>query len=182
MGPATSPQGGPLTRRGFVLRLLAGVGGVLAAALVVPAAGFAAGPAIAGRLRWPFLGGSVPPTPRATGWRAIGPVGDFELGVPKLVPVTLPVKVEGAVEPTQVAVYVVEQDQADAVILDIHCTHMGCPVAWSDGAKRYLCPCHGGAFTATGDPVAGPPPRPMDRYQTQVTDQQVWMGPLIEPA
>ena len=164
-----------------MLRVLAAVGGALAAALGVSVAGLAAAPALVDRLRWPLLGGSIPPTPRTAGWQSIGPVDGFEVGVPKLASVTLPVAVEGATEPTAVSVYVVRPDQARVLVFDIHCTHMGCPVAWSQGAARYLCPCHGGAFTAGGDPTAGPPPRPLDRYQATVSDQQVWLGPLVEP-
>jgi quinol---cytochrome c reductase iron-sulfur subunit, bacillus type len=179
--PARATDGGRFTRRAFVVRVLAGVSAALAAALAVPVAGLAAGPALKSRIRWPFLGGSIPPTPRATGWRSIGPVSGFEVGVPTFITVTLPVNVQGATEPTPVAVYVVRPDQDSVLILDLHCTHMGCPVSWSQGAKRYLCPCHGGAFAADGTRVVGPPPRRLDRYQALVANQVVWMGPLIEP-
>ncbi len=180
-GEAAPPaDGSRFTRRSFVLRVLAGVGAVLAAAVAVPIAGLAAGSAFKDHLRWQFLGSAIPPTPRAPGWRSIGPVSGLEIGVPKFVTVTLPVEVQGATEPTAVSVYVVRRSDGGALILDIHCTHMGCPLGWSEGAKRFLCPCHGGAFTADGSNVQGPPPRPMDRYQTVVANQEIWMGPLIE--
>jgi len=164
------------------MRALAGVGAALATAIGVPIAGLAAAPALRPSLRWPLLAGSVPPTPRTTGWVSLGPVDGFEIGAPKFLPVTVPVEGQGATEPTQIAVYVVRPDAESVSILDIHCTHMGCPVGWSPGAKRFLCPCHGGAFTTDGAREAGPPPRPLDRYQALVANQEVWMGPLIEPA
>jgi len=182
IGTDSPADGGRTTRRTFVIRALAGVGAALAAAVGVPIAGLAASPAFRSSLRWPLLAGSVPPTPRTTGWTSLGPVGGFEVGVPKLLPVTVPVEVQGATESTQIAVYVVRPDAGSVNILDIHCTHMGCPVGWSQGAKRFLCPCHGGAFTADGAREAGPPPRPLDRYQALVANQEVWMGPLVEPA
>ena len=179
--PGSAHNGGRLTRRAFVGRLLGGVGAAIGVALAAPVVGLAAGPVLKDRLRWPFLGGAIPPTPRASGWRMIGPVSTFEPGVPKLMTVTLPVAVAGVTESTQVAIYVVRPAPDRIEILDIHCTHMGCPVSWSQGAKRYLCPCHGGAFTAEGARVEGPPPRSLDRYQALVANQEVWMGPLVEP-
>ncbi len=185
--PAAAPVpatvgGGRFTRRGFGMRVLGGVGTLLAAAVGIPVAGMAVSPAFRSSLHWPFLAGAVPPTPRVTEWQSLGPVDSFEVGVPKLLPVTVPIEIQGAIEPTQVAVYVVRPDADSVTILDIHCTHMGCPLGWSQGAKRFLCPCHGGAFSMDGSAQAGPPPRAMDRYQALVANQAVWIGPLVEPA
>jgi Rieske Fe-S protein len=172
----------PWARRTFVVRALGGVGAVLAAAVAIPVAGMAAAPATRGPLRWNALAGSVPPTPRSTGFVSLGPLSNFQVGVPTLLPVTVSVDIGGTVQDAQIAVYVVRPHEQSVQILDIHCTHMGCPVAWSQGAKRFLCPCHGGAFTADGHQADGPPPRPLDRYQAIIANQEVWMGPLIEGA
>jgi len=173
----------PWARRTFVLRALGGIGAAIAAVVAIPVAGMAAAPATKGPLRWSFMSGSVPPTPRTTGFTNLGPLSNFPVGgPPTLLPVTVPVEVRGIAAEAQIAVYVVRPHDQSVLILDIHCTHMGCPVGWSVGAKRFLCPCHGGAFTADGHEVAGPPPRPMDRYQALIANQQVWMGPLIEGA
>jgi menaquinol-cytochrome c reductase iron-sulfur subunit len=172
----------PWARRTFVLRALGGIGAALAAVVAVPVVGLAAAPAARSPLRWPFLAGSVPPTPRTTGFVSLGPVSNFQIGIPTLLPVTVPVEIGGTTQATQIAVYVVRPDADNVTIMDIHCTHMGCPVGWSQGAKRFLCPCHGGAFSAEGIQEAGPPPRPLDRYQSLIANQEVWMGPLIEGA
>ncbi len=172
----------PWARRTFVIRALAGIGATLAAVVAVPVVGMAAAPARSSPLRFSFLSGSVPPTPRATGFTNLGPITNFPVGVPTLLPVTVSVNIGGATQDAQIAVYVIRPHDQSVVILDIHCTHMGCPVGWSAGAKRFLCPCHGGGFTADGHQVAGPPPRPLDRYQALIANQEVWMGPLIEGA
>ena len=48
------------------------------------------------------------------------------------------------------------------------CTHLGCRVAWDDGAGEFRCPCHGGRFSRTGTVAAGPPPRPLDQVMVRV--------------
>jgi succinate dehydrogenase / fumarate reductase, iron-sulfur subunit len=48
------------------------------------------------------------------------------------------------------------------------CTHLGCTVRWDGPADQFRCACHGGAFDRSGNVTAGPPPRPMDRYETKV--------------
>lgn len=37
------------------------------------------------------------------------------------------------------------------------CPHLGCKVHWLAEEKRFLCPCHNGAFDADGRGVSGPP-------------------------
>jgi quinol---cytochrome c reductase iron-sulfur subunit, bacillus type len=46
------------------------------------------------------------------------------------------------------------------------CMHLGCPVR-SFGTS-FGCPCHGGQYDVEGRPTAGPPVRPLDRYETRV--------------
>ncbi len=44
------------------------------------------------------------------------------------------------------------------------CTHLSCAVYWQPEEGRLYCPCHDGVFdAATGEPVAGPPQRPLPR-------------------
>jgi Rieske Fe-S protein len=42
------------------------------------------------------------------------------------------------------------------------CTHLACAVLWRSEHGQLECPCHDGVFDpATGEVVAGPPPRPL---------------------
>ena len=173
----------PWARRAFVLRTLGAAGVALAAVVAIPVAGLASALAIRRPLRWPLLAGSIAPTPRSTEFVNLGPLSSFPIGgAPTLLPVTVPVEIGGVTQDARIAVYVERLHDQSVVIMDIHCTHMGCPVGWSEGAKRFLCPCHGGAFTGDGHSESGPPPRPLDRYQAIIANQQVWMGPLVEGA
>jgi Rieske Fe-S protein len=52
--------------------------------------------------------------------------------------------------------------------LSATCTHLGCQVRWDREARRFLCPCHGGAYDALGRVLEGPPPRPLDTVEVRV--------------
>jgi len=167
-----------ITRRTFALRGMTIIGGAIAAAVAVPVVGFATAPGWRSKLPWRVLSTSIVPTLRSDGWSAAGKLADFEVGVPHFLQVERHVVDGWVTETAPVGVYVVRKGDLDAVVFDPHCTHLGCPLAWSSGAGEFVCPCHGGAFTPTGDVAAGPPPRPMIRYQTKVEDGQLLIGPL----
>jgi nitrite reductase/ring-hydroxylating ferredoxin subunit len=46
------------------------------------------------------------------------------------------------------------------------CTHLSCSVYYKPERKQLVCPCHDGVFDqTTGEPVAGPPERPLPRIK-----------------
>jgi menaquinol-cytochrome c reductase iron-sulfur subunit len=107
--------------------------------------------------------------PRQT-WRPLGPLRDFPLGEVVKATVTppadeYPVKVVAAR-----AVYVWQKAPSEFVIFSRTCTDLGCSVKHDPGSGFYYCPCHGGIFNTVGEPVAGPPQRPLYRYATRVRD------------
>jgi succinate dehydrogenase / fumarate reductase iron-sulfur subunit len=53
------------------------------------------------------------------------------------------------------------------------CPHLGCTVRWDGNASRFRCACHGGTFDRDGAVLAGPPPRPLDRYAFKVDSGQL---------
>src|SRR5262249_11469493 len=60
------------------------------------------------------------------------------------------------------------------VAYDRRCTHLSCPVVPRPEAGRFDCPCHEGHFDlATGDPLAGPPRRPLPRVTLEVVRGRV---------
>ncbi len=51
------------------------------------------------------------------------------------------------------------------------CTHLSCAVIPDLPNGQFVCPCHHGHFDArTGQPLAGPPRRPLPRITLQVRD------------
>jgi len=43
------------------------------------------------------------------------------------------------------------------------CTHLSCAVVYDKAENGLFCPCHHGLFNLEGQPVAGPPMRPLPR-------------------
>jgi Rieske Fe-S protein len=56
------------------------------------------------------------------------------------------------------------------------CTDLGCLVSWSKERAQFVCPCHQGVFDKTGLNVAGPPPRPLDRYEVVKRGEQLYVN------
>ena len=53
------------------------------------------------------------------------------------------------------------------------CSHLGCAVYYRPRRGVFECPCHQGFFDAEGNPISGPPRRPLDRYPIEVRDGKV---------
>jgi cytochrome b6-f complex iron-sulfur subunit len=51
------------------------------------------------------------------------------------------------------------------------CTHLGCTPNWFPAESRFRCPCHGSNFSAAGDVIAGPAPKPLWRVQVTQTPE-----------
>ena len=61
------------------------------------------------------------------------------------------------------------------VAYDQQCTHLQCPVVPAVAEGKLHCPCHNGWFDLqTGQPLAGPPRRPLPRVLLEVRDGTVY--------
>ena len=94
-------------------------------------------------------------------------------------------KVADRLEPGQAVAfrYPGEDDRALAIRLpdgqlvgwSAVCTHLACAVLWRSEDGHLECPCHDGVFDpATGEVVAGPPPRPLPRVELREDDNGIW--------
>lgn len=143
-----------LTRRQVLNGTVAAMNGLIAAALAVPVLGY---------LLTPLLRKSG-----AAAWVSLGPAADFHGQEPRRVDFRYTSEVGYTAESVNGFAYVVPDAESTPLVLSPVCTHMGCNVVWSGEAQRFLCPCHGGQYTADGRNTAGPPPRPLDRIPTRI--------------
>jgi len=147
-----------LSRRRFLVRMNVLLGGVGAALVGIPVVGFLLGPLLR----------RVPDA-----WRPVGAVDAFQIG--QTVPVSFldlsSLRWAGVTAKT--AVWLRRESEQEFVAFAINCTHLGCPVRWIPEARLFICPCHGGTFDQDGAVAAGPPPRPLTRYEVRVRDGQV---------
>lgn len=104
-------------------------------------------------------------------------LGDF-----RAIPEGEPTRVEYQV--LQRAGYQIKQDQEFVYVLrqgdklkvfSPICTHMGCNVAWNTEAGEFHCPCHGGKYNKEGEVIAGPPPKSLRQYPSEIEDGSVWI-------
>jgi menaquinol-cytochrome c reductase iron-sulfur subunit len=155
----------PPERRRLFLRITLGLGGLIAAGASAPALGF---------LFWPLR------HREEQEWRPVGRVEDFTEG--DTVKVTY--EKANALAWAGMAAYgaaYVRREASGFVAFSAYCTHTACPVRWVQGARLFLCPCHGGAFHANGAVAAGPPPAPLPQLAVRVRDGQVEIQPASIP-
>lgn len=164
----------PLTRRRFLSGTLGWVTAAIVAALGVPAAAAVVSPLF---------------RKDARGWSPVARLSKPEPGGPDL-------RVEGKpllthvtslvqdaylkASPRDVSIYVVNHGGDEFTVFDVACTHLGCPVTWKEEEGEFFSPCHGGVFDAQGRVLAGPPPRPLDRYEYKVEDDVLYVGKLYQ--
>lgn len=53
------------------------------------------------------------------------------------------------------------------------CTHLACIVQYRPDLSHIWCACHNGHYNLNGVNIAGPPPRPLERYQVNVRGEQI---------
>jgi len=145
-----------ISRRDFITLATAAVGTFIGAAVGLPAIAYLIDPA--------FKTGSTDT------WIPLGKLDSFEIGKPILSTFTRS-KVNGWEKSVNsYGVFVLRKSQTEVVVFSNVCTHLSCRVNWNADKQQYICPCHDGRFGIDGKVVSGPPPRPLDVYETKVED------------
>ena len=75
--------------------------------------------------------------------------------------------------------FVLKQGNQYVGLSDV-CTHMGCEVNWVGQDSRFECPCHGSQYDISGKNIAGPAPRPLPHYKTQVSNGRLLVAYVPE--
>jgi menaquinol-cytochrome c reductase iron-sulfur subunit len=137
--------------------------------------------AIAGLFTFPvlaFIRGSFS-TEKDQSFYPITLIGDLEADVTR-VNFTRLVRDGWRSQTTEEYVWVKKNSDGQIVVFEPHCTHLGCAYAWVSATQEFDCPCHGGKFDQNGKRIAGPPPRPLDRYEVKVEGNQIKIGKLLK--
>lgn len=74
------------------------------------------------------------------------------------------------------AAIVVHKRGGGIEVLSAICTHLGCIVQWEIKTQDFLCPCHGGHYSADGSVTGGPPPRPLGKLPFTIADGVITIG------
>ena len=53
------------------------------------------------------------------------------------------------------------------------CTHLGCVVPWNANENKFMCPCHGSQYDATGKVVRGPAPLSLAIAHANIADDRI---------
>lgn len=98
-----------------------------------------------------------------------------------------PLKIDGAVsiEPGTALNFSYPADEDTAILIRGNdgsysafgqkCTHLSCPVFYSQENDRLECPCHNAGFNAkTGEVLYGPPPRPLDLIELETINGEIF--------
>lgn len=110
------------------------------------------------------------------GWTRLGSVKKVELGTPTLFRVNITRNTGWLVEEEKIAVYILTDNGRDFIAMSNICTHLGCRVRWIGDKEIFLSPCHNGVFDREGRVISGPPPRPLDRYEVKIENNQLSIG------
>lgn len=146
--PEKDPHDDPayITRTKFLSGVAVLTGGVMTAAILVPVIGFAVADSVREE-EWQ--------------WVDVGPLSDYPDGEVGSIAVSGP-------SPESDRRAFVRHKEGTLIAIWNRCAHLGCPVAYSAGGDVYSCPCHGGAYDSLGLVTAGPPPRPLDRFDVKI--------------
>ena len=106
----------------------------------------------------------------------IANLADLEPGVPREV-VYYRTRVDGwKATKEKTTTWVVKNGPQSAVAFSPQCPHLGCIYHWEDEQGTFKCPCYASAFGLDGRVLAGPAPRPLDRYDSRVEGGKLLIG------
>ena len=136
------------------------ISGLIGAALGIPAIAYIVGPAL---------------KKDQGDWIRVGSLSKIETGTPTLFKPTVTRENGWIVDEEQVGVYVLTDEGRSYHAMSNICTHLGCRVRWIVERQQFVSPCHNGVFDRHGFVVSGPPPRPLDEFETKIEDGNLYI-------
>jgi menaquinol-cytochrome c reductase iron-sulfur subunit len=153
------------TRRSFYINAINLLGSLIAAALAIPAAAYLL-------IR--------PKGAEDSGLSEVADLDQLRIGKPQEVLYDRK-RVDGWQKVTEKAsTWLVRPDDHSVTAFNPACTHLACPYHWDAPANHFICPCHGSVFSIDGKVLAGPAPRPLDRYVVKVESGKILIGSQVD--
>ncbi len=153
-----------VSRRQFLNYTLTGVGGFMAAGMLMPMARFALDPALK-------VGADQDLVPVAQ----VNQITDE----PQRFDFTFEQVDAWYTSDVTRSAWIYERN-GEIIALSPVCTHLGCTVDWATNEEfpdRFFCPCHYGMFEMDGTNVPGTPPtEPLHAYELEVRDGTIYLG------
>jgi len=151
------------TRRVFHIAVIYVLGGMIGLAMAIPTALYLL----------------VPPRQRKeSGWIDAGDISQLMPGIPGELSFQES-RLDGWRMTTEKkTAWVVKEQSSRIVAFGPQCTHLACAYHWETKSGEFMCPCHGSVFSIEGKVLAGPAPRPLDRYLTKIENNRLQLGEL----
>lgn len=149
-----------ISRRDAMKMAISLIGGLIGAALGIPPIAYLIGPAMKSD---------------GADWIRVSSLSTIEPGTPTLFKPKVTRQNGWMVDEEEVGVYVLTEDRRNYHALSNICTHLGCRVRWIAERVQFFSPCHNGVFDKHGYVVSGPPPRPLDEFETKIEDGNLYL-------
>ena len=149
-----------ISRRSFMKVVISSIGGAISAAIGLPAVVYLIGPAL---------------QQTKADWINLGSVNKVELDTPTLFKTTIEIKTGWINAQQEISAFVLTENGQDFTVMSNVCTHLGCRIRWIPDQGKFYCPCHNAVFSKDGNVLAGPPPRPLDRFENKVEDGIIYI-------
>ena len=125
---------------------------------------------------WPAIGNFVAGGARDQQngeWLRIGSLSSLTPDTPTGFPFSRKIT-DGTSEHIQTGVaYAVTHNGRDVRVFSNVCTHLGCRLTWSAAQRSFVCPGHGGRFSADGEVLTGPPGHALEQFPARVDNGQI---------
>lgn len=150
-----------LSRRDFIKSITVLVGGVISIMTGLPVIGYLLSPALRKE--------------EDTSTISLGSLEKYPVGIPTYFAYTN-TQINGWERTAKsIGMYVVRKEDSSVRVFSDICTHLGCLVTWHPETQDYISPCHDGHFDIEGFVTKGPPPRPLDEFETIIEDGNLYV-------
>jgi Rieske Fe-S protein len=107
---------------------------------------------------------------------ALGPLENYPIGIPTKFNFTR-TRINGWEKTVKsYGVYVYRRNETQLIVFSDICTHLACIVKWHPDIQEYVSPCHDGHFSIEGNVTKGPPPRPLDQYEYEIVEGNLFIN------